>query len=201
MPKTPSPAVQRRRLNRLRWMIALSLMTPGVSLADNGLQAATGIAGTPLITDQHGVPVIDIVAPNASGLSHNQFLDYNVNKPGLVLNNALQAGQSQLAGALAANPQFQGQAASTILSEVISRNASRIEGPRKSSADRPITSWPTPMASPSTVAASSTPPAQAFWSARPNLKTSASNTSIPAPPMARWRYSTLARATAPEPSS
>ncbi|SPO68379.1 hemagglutinin repeat-containing protein [Pseudomonas sp. JV241A] len=131
MPKTPSPAVQRRRLNRLRWMIALSLMTPGVSLADNGLQAATGIAGTPLITDQHGVPVIDIVAPNASGLSHNQFLDYNVNKPGLVLNNALQAGQSQLAGALAANPQFQGQAASTILSEVISRNASRIEGPQE----------------------------------------------------------------------
>ncbi|UVM57034.1 hemagglutinin repeat-containing protein [Pseudomonas sp. B21-012] len=131
MPKTPSPAVQRRRLNRLRWIIALSLMSPGIGLAANGLQAAAGVAGTPLITDRHGVPVIDIVAPNASGLSHNQFLDYNVNKSGLVLNNALQAGQSQLAGALAANPQFQGQAASTILNEVISRNASRIAGPQE----------------------------------------------------------------------
>ena len=131
MPKTPSPAVQKRRLNRLRWMIALSLMSPGIGLADNGLQAAAGIAGMPLITDRHGVPVIDIVAPNASGLSHNQFLDYNVNKSGLVLNNALQAGQSQLAGALAANPQFQGQAASTILNEVISRNASHITGPQE----------------------------------------------------------------------
>ncbi|HWD34327.1 MAG TPA: hemagglutinin repeat-containing protein [Pseudomonas sp.] len=127
-PQTPSPALPRLSPNHLRWMIALCLLTPCVSLAENGLQAAAGTAGTPLINNQHGVPVIDIVAPNASGLSHNQFLDYNVNTPGVVLNNALQAGQSQLAGALAANPQFQGQAASTILNEVISRNPSRIEG-------------------------------------------------------------------------
>lgn len=77
------------------------------------------------------MPVIDIVPPNATGLSHNQFIDYNVATPGLVLNNATAAGQSQLAGALAANPQFQGQAASTILNEVISRNASLIEGPQE----------------------------------------------------------------------
>ncbi|WP_136477904.1 hemagglutinin repeat-containing protein [Pseudomonas sp. DG56-2] len=117
--------------NYLRWIIALCLLTPYVSLAENGLQAAAGASGTALINNQHGVPVINIVAPNAGGLSHNQFLDYNVNTPGVVLNNAVQAGQSQLAGALAANPQFQGQAASTILNEVISRNASRIEGPQE----------------------------------------------------------------------
>ncbi|MNM38954.1 Hemolysin precursor [compost metagenome] len=127
-PQRSTPPVQRLTPNHLRWIIALSLLTPYLSLADNGLQATTGVGGTPLISNQHGVPVINIVAPNASGLSHNQFLDYNVNKPGVVLNNALQSGQSQLAGALAANPQFQGQAASTILNEVISRNASRIEG-------------------------------------------------------------------------
>lgn len=69
--------------------------------------------------------------PNASGLSHNQFIDYNVGKPGVVLNNATVAGHSELAGALAANPQFQGQAASTILNEVVSRNASLIEGPQE----------------------------------------------------------------------
>ena len=40
----------------------------------------------------------------------------------------LQEGGSQLAGILTANPQFQGQAASTILNEVVSRNASLIEG-------------------------------------------------------------------------
>ncbi|MGB8975829.1 MAG: filamentous hemagglutinin N-terminal domain-containing protein, partial [Pseudomonas capeferrum] len=117
--------------NTLRWAIFLALLGSSTAQATGGLEAASGPAGTPLINNGHGVPVIDIVAPNAGGLSHNQFLDYNVGNPGVVLNNATQAGQSQLAGALAANPQFQGQAASTILNEVISRNASLIEGPQE----------------------------------------------------------------------
>lgn len=119
------------RPDTLRWAIFLALLGSSSVLAQGGLEAATGPGGTPVINNGHGVPVIDIVAPNAGGLSHNQFLDYNVGTPGVVLNNATQAGQSQLAGALAANPQFQGQAASTILNEVISRNASLIEGPQE----------------------------------------------------------------------
>ena len=119
------------RPDALRWAIYLVLLGSSAALAQNGLQPATGPGGTPIINAGHGVPVIDIVAPNAKGLSHNQFLDYNVAKPGLVLNNAVQAGHSQLAGALAGNSQFQGQAASTILNEVISRNASLIEGPQE----------------------------------------------------------------------
>jgi len=121
----------RLRPDALRWTIFASLLAPPAALANGGLDPAAGPGGTPVISNGHGVPVIDIVAPNASGLSHNQFLDYNVGRPGVVLNNATAAGQSQLAGALAANPQFQGQAASTILNEVISRNASLIEGPQE----------------------------------------------------------------------
>ncbi|MEC4874402.1 hemagglutinin repeat-containing protein [Pseudomonas sp. NC26] len=117
--------------NTLRWAIFLALLSSTTALAQGGLEAAPGPGGIPVINHDHGVPVIDIVAPNAGGLSHNQFLDYNVASPGVVLNNALHAGQSQLAGALAANPQFQGQAASTILNEVVSRNASLIEGPQE----------------------------------------------------------------------
>ena len=119
------------RPDTLRWAIFLALLGPGAALAQGGLTATSGPGGTPVINDGHGVPVIDIVAPNAKGLSHNQFLDYNVDRSGVVLNNATQAGQSELAGALAANPQFQGQAASTILNEVVSRNASLIEGPQE----------------------------------------------------------------------
>ena len=119
------------RPDSLRWAIFLALLGPASAFAQGGLEAASGPAGTPIINNAHGVPVIDIVPPNASGLSHNQFLDYNVARPGVVLNNAVQDGQSQLAGALAANPQFQGQAASTILNEVVSRNASLIEGPQE----------------------------------------------------------------------
>lgn len=117
--------------NLLRLAIAASVLYPGAILASPGLQPAPGPAGTPAITPHHGVPVIDIVAPSANGLSHNQFLDYNVGQAGVVLNNALHAGDSLLAGALGANPQFHGQAASTILNEVISRNASAIEGPQE----------------------------------------------------------------------
>ncbi|VVP75733.1 Hemolysin [Pseudomonas fluorescens] len=125
---TPHP---RPRSDALRWAMFVSLMAPPAALANGGLNPAAGPGGTPVINNGHGVPVIDIVAPNANGLSHNQFLDYNVARPGVVLNNATGAGQSQLAGALNANPQFQGHAASTILNEVISRNASLIEGPQE----------------------------------------------------------------------
>lgn len=121
----------RLRPDTLRWAIFVGLLTPTATLANGGIVPAPGPGGTPMLDNGHGVPVIDIVAPNASGLSHNQFLDYNVGQPGVVLNNATGAGQSQLAGALDANPQFQGQAASTILNEVISRNASLIEGPQE----------------------------------------------------------------------
>ena len=119
------------RPNTLRWAIFLALLGSSAALADSALEAASGPGGMPVIHNGHGIPVIDIVPPNASGLSHNQFINYNVGNPGLVLNNATGAGQSQLAGALAANPQFQGQAASTILNEVVSRNASMIEGPQE----------------------------------------------------------------------
>lgn len=115
----------------LRWAVFVGLFCTGTALAQPALQPSSGPGGTPVINPAHGVPVIEIVPPNASGLSHNQFIDYNVGKPGLVLNNSLQSGQSQLAGALAANPQFHGHAASTILNEVVSRNASLIEGPQE----------------------------------------------------------------------
>ena len=114
---------------KLRWAIAsLFLIAPVPNALAAGVVVAPGPGGTAQLQTRDGVPIVNIVAPNGSGLSHNQFLDYNVDRQGLVLNNALQAGQSQLAGELAANPQFQGQAASVILNEVISRNASAING-------------------------------------------------------------------------
>ncbi|WP_445179017.1 hemagglutinin repeat-containing protein [Pseudomonas sp. McL0111] len=114
---------------KLRWAIASLFFAVHLpSALAGGVVVAPGPGGTAQLQTQGGVPIVNIVAPNGSGLSHNQFLDYNVDRQGLVLNNALQGGQSQLAGQLAANPQLQGQAASVILNEVISRNASSING-------------------------------------------------------------------------
>ena len=112
---------------KLRTLIAVLLLVPPQLLAE-GLTVAEGVGAAPQVHMQGGVPVIDIVAPDAGGLSHNQFLDYNVERQGLVLNNAVQVGISQLAGSLAGNEQFHGQAASVILNEVISRNASTLNG-------------------------------------------------------------------------
>lgn len=114
---------------KLRWAIASLFFAVHLpSAIAGGVVVAPGPGGTAQLQTQGGVPIVNIVAPNGAGLSHNQFLDYNVDRQGLVLNNALQAGQSQLAGQLAANPQLQGQAASVILNEVISRNPSAING-------------------------------------------------------------------------
>ena len=72
--------------------------------------------------------MVDIVAPNGNGLSHNQYQDFNVNQPGAVLNNSREAGLSQLAGQLGANPNLGGREASVILNEVIGRNPSLLHG-------------------------------------------------------------------------
>lgn len=121
------------RLNHdpLRWTIALVLMSPALALANGGIAPIAGPQGTPSVSTQNGIPIIDIVAPNGQGLSHNQFNDYNVAEPGVVLNNALAAGQSALAGALGANGQFHGSAASTILNEVVGNQLSNINGPQE----------------------------------------------------------------------
>ncbi|HHE1456713.1 TPA: filamentous hemagglutinin N-terminal domain-containing protein, partial [Yersinia enterocolitica] len=93
-----------------------------------GIVGAGDNAHNPNLHSQNGVPVIDIVKPSASGLSHNQFNEFNVGTQGAILNNATQAGQSQLAGQLGANQNLNGQAASIILNEVISRNPSLLLG-------------------------------------------------------------------------
>ncbi|MFZ6862446.1 hemagglutinin repeat-containing protein [Undibacterium sp. Ji67W] len=80
------------------------------------------------VRNQNGVDIVNIVAPNRQGLSHNKYTQYNVGTQGAVLNNAVQSGQSQLAGQLGANSNLNGTAAKVILNEVISQNPSLLLG-------------------------------------------------------------------------
>ncbi|HCV39121.1 MAG TPA: adhesin, partial [Pseudomonas sp.] len=111
----------------LAFMLAnMMFWHPLVAMADgiivNGSGTSLGQAG-------NGVPIVNIAAPSASGLSHNKFSDYNVGQQGVILNNATDRTQStQLGGIILGNSNLNGRAASTILNEVNGGNPSQLKG-------------------------------------------------------------------------
>ncbi|MHC8340465.1 two-partner secretion domain-containing protein [Pseudomonas sp. HLT2-19-2] len=93
-----------------------------------GIVVAT--PGTSLGQAGNGVPIVNIATPNGSGLSHNQFHDYNVGAQGVILNNvAAQTGATQLGGIIIGNPNMTNRvAAQTILNEVVGGSPSQLRG-------------------------------------------------------------------------
>ncbi|MGC3027117.1 filamentous hemagglutinin N-terminal domain-containing protein [Burkholderia sp. DN3021] len=76
----------------------------------------------------NGTPIVDINAPDATGISSNRFLDYNVGPKGLVLNNSVNRTNTQLAGSIDGNAQLGGRSAQIILNQVTGGNASVLAG-------------------------------------------------------------------------
>ena len=81
-----------------------------------------------VINAANGVPVVNIQTPNAAGLSHNRYTQFDVNHQGVILNNAQDAVQTQLGGWVMGNAMVAGKPASVILNEVNSPNPSQLLG-------------------------------------------------------------------------
>lgn len=73
-------------------------------------------------------PVQNIVAPNASGLSHNKLQEFNVDQRNLIINNSRVNAISNLGGAVVANPNLANGEARIILNEVTGGNRSILQG-------------------------------------------------------------------------
>jgi filamentous hemagglutinin len=100
--------------------LAIALATlgiPVVSWAQQVPDAAAGAHRPKMDSAANGVPVVDIVAPKAKGVSHNKYQRFDVDQRGVILNNSASIVQTQLGGYIAGNDNLKGGAASLILNE------------------------------------------------------------------------------------
>ena len=113
----------------MSWLIAVQPIL--VHAADIAVDTAAADANRPRIdAAANGVTVVDIVAPNGAGLSHNKYLRFGVDAAGAVLNNSTgTVSLSQLGGLLQGNANLADTgAARVILNEVTSANRSQLAG-------------------------------------------------------------------------
>ncbi|VUS69456.1 16S rRNA endonuclease CdiA [Klebsiella spallanzanii] len=108
----------------LIYLTAVQPLHPAIAA---GINAANG--NTQVVIKPGNVPVVNIATPNAAGISHNTFKDFNVGTPGAVLNNATQGGKTQLGITIEnGNSRLKGKPAELIINEVTSGNRSELKG-------------------------------------------------------------------------
>ncbi len=115
---------------RLVQLLAVAL--PALSAPAAHAQISTGGSDNPHvpgISFKNKSIIVEIVKPNEAGVSHNQFINYNVGSNGLILNNGSTASDTQLAGRIDGNARLGGQSAKVILNEVIGGERTKLLGP------------------------------------------------------------------------
>ncbi|AIY42069.1 Putative large exoprotein involved in heme utilization or adhesion of ShlA/HecA/FhaA family [Collimonas arenae] len=118
-------------LMRLAYLgVAVAALFGGVTVVSAQIVADpnAGSRRPTVSTTASGIPLVNIVAPNATGLSHNQYNQFNVGSQGAILNNAQTITQTQTAGFVAGNPNLANGSARIILNEVTGTGRSQLNG-------------------------------------------------------------------------
>lgn len=121
-------------MQKVNKFIARLLILALLAQPATGLTQILSVVGGPAVSrTANGVDLINIVAPNAAGVSKNKYQQLNVGSQGLILNNNSDVTRSgvdtMLAGKISANPLLQlGQSARIILNEVVGPSISSLNG-------------------------------------------------------------------------
>ena len=107
---------------------ALLVAVPAFHAAIACAQISAAPGGPAIGATANGVPLVQINAPNAAGVSHNQFQNYNVGANGLVLNNSANGAATQIGGNVAGNAALANGAAGVILNEVVGNSRTMLNG-------------------------------------------------------------------------
>lgn len=99
-----------------------------IALTVAALTSSVAWADPSSYTHISGTKVIDIEKPNAAGVSHNMYREFNVDSKGVVLNNSSADVSHTTLGNIPKNNNLTDGAASVILNEVLSNKASTLNG-------------------------------------------------------------------------
>jgi filamentous hemagglutinin len=120
----------KRKLGSVILSILVSVSGVGTSMGEI-LPHNSDVLAKPGVVMKEGIgtPIINIVAPNGAGLSHNKYERFDVDGNGVVINNAQGAAESVIIGGeIEGNPNLTERAARVILNEIMCDTRSAIEG-------------------------------------------------------------------------
>ncbi|HWZ49245.1 MAG TPA: filamentous hemagglutinin N-terminal domain-containing protein, partial [Herbaspirillum sp.] len=133
MTTTMTTIPQRKTANARAWIAyAIScalIVQPMPALAQVTAAAGAAAANKPVVdVTANGRPLVQITAPNAAGVSNNQYSAYNVTSQGVILNNAQSTVLTQQGGYVGANPYLAAGGARIIVNQVVGGSASQLSG-------------------------------------------------------------------------
>jgi len=113
----------------IAWLtVILFILQPMAAAAQLAADPNAGANRPAIDSAANGTPLVQITSPSQAGVSHNKYIDFNVDPRGLILNNSGVNVQTQLGGYVAGNPFLANGSARVILNEVTSSSVSSLRG-------------------------------------------------------------------------